>query len=75
MEQILEKINTPASSVNVEEFESFIHDMKEHVKDCDSDLKDAKRRISVAKGPRKKRNRFESAAHPDSGSEAGSVSD
>ncbi len=75
MALVLEKINTPASAVNVEEFEAFIHNMKDQVKTCDSDLKDAKRRISGAKGPKKKRNRFESAAYQDSGSEAGSVSE
>lgn len=55
MAQILDKLNTPLSSVDPEDFAEFISQSKSECKDADVDMKDARRRISSAKGPRAKK--------------------
>ena len=45
------KLQTPRSAVNAEELIQWIQDCKESGKTLEADLKDAKRRVSAAKGP------------------------
>ena len=48
-------VDTPISNVNPDEVMEFIHTNKAKVADCDVDVKDAKRRIRAAKGPKPKK--------------------
>lgn len=64
--EITDQLSTPLSSVDVSLFMNFIESKKTALKHVDQDLKDAKRRISVAKGPRpKKSNAQEEASDSD----------
>ncbi len=67
------ELETPVSSVNPEHVAEFIHEQKETLKHVDADVKDAKRRISSFKGPKRK-SKSANAAADFSGSEDGSVS-
>ena len=49
--------STAASSVDVQATITWMEEQKELCKPIDVDVKDAKRRISVAKGPKKRRNK------------------
>lgn len=51
--EIEAQLNTPLSVLVPSEFDEFIDQQKNRLKMCDSDLKDAKRRITASKGPRK----------------------
>ena len=48
-----EQVNTPMTSVSVEDFHLFIEVQKAHAAPVETDIKDAKRRINGAKGPKK----------------------
>lgn len=71
MAEVLEKLNTPMSSVNPEVFAEFTAYAKTKCKDADVDLKDARRRISMAKGPRPKK---QTVVEKDDSDGEGSVS-
>ena len=49
-----EKASTPLSEVISEEFHDWVDARKPQLNVIEGDLKDAKRRISAAKGPRRK---------------------
>lgn len=51
-----EKLAVPMSDVNLAEFRSFIEVQKADAAPIETDCKDAKRRINVAKGPRPKKH-------------------
>ena len=53
--RIQEMLACSTSNMDPERVAAFISDEKEYLKDCDADVKDARRRISAAKGPRKAR--------------------
>ena len=69
----LDKSNTPQSEVHVDELHAWIDTQKPYLKEVETDVRDAKRRVSLAKGPKKK------ATTPAEGSasenESGSVAD
>lgn len=52
---MLNLLKTPVSDIKPEEFAAFIAKCKESLKDCEADVRDAKRRISAAKSGSKKR--------------------
>ena len=53
-QQVEEQVSKPVSEVNPMEFHDLIESVKTNVYVCENDLKDAKRRISAAKGSKKK---------------------
>lgn len=55
MRQVEEMKETPASQIDPSQVDDKINCLKNSLKNCDTDIKDAKRRISAAKGPRKAR--------------------
>ena len=55
MALVLDKLKIPVSEINPDEFATFIAERKESLKECEADVKDAKRRISAAKSGNKKR--------------------
>lgn len=52
MQAVLDYLQTPASQVDVQDVACFIEEHKKKLKVVDADVKDAKRRITLAKGPR-----------------------
>lgn len=50
-----EKVNTPLSAVDAIIFHNFIEEEKQLATEILGDIRDAKRRISAAKGPKKRR--------------------
>ena len=50
--RVMEKLESPASSVDPQEANDFINQEKEKIKDCDVDFRDGKRRVKAAKGPK-----------------------
>ena len=54
--RLIERLQSPASSVNADELNDFINQEKAQVKDADQDVKDAQRRIRAVK-PKQKRTR------------------
>jgi len=69
MERVLEKMAIPVSQLDPTEIASFIGEEKTTVKTADADCKDAKRRVSQAKGPRAKRRKTEQAEAEQSDSD------
>ena len=57
------------------EFHNWVDARKPHLSFVEQDLKDAKRRISVAKGPRRKSNVNDGPAGSDDGEVEGSRSE
>ena len=55
MTELEEKLKIPLSNVDPEMIAEFISLCKNQLKDAEVDLKDARRRISLAKGPKKKK--------------------
>ena len=51
----MDMIKTPAASIDATEFGSFIEEEKSGLKDVEVDMRDAKRRITAAKGGSKKK--------------------
>lgn len=69
----LDKSNTPQSEVEVDNLHEWIDSQKPYLKEVETDVRDAKRRVSLAKGPKKKvQTPAEGSA---SENEAGSVDD
>lgn len=54
-QRIQEKLALPASEIDPADIDEFIHQEKEALKDCDVDLRDAKRRINSCKPKAKPR--------------------
>lgn len=68
MARIVEKLETPVSAVDPADFDNFINSEKNQVKTIDVDLKDARRRITAAKGPRKAKRKSATEDDVDDGS-------
>lgn len=51
-----------ASTLTPAEIAAFITEEKDDLKDCESDVKDAKRRINAAKGPKKSKKEIQQDA-------------
>ena len=71
MVEVEEKLNIPISNLDPEMIAEFISQSKNQLKYAEADLKDARRRISSAKGPKKKKQPV--VEHDDSDGD-GSVS-
>ena len=69
MARVLEKAAIPQSKVDPVAIGDFIHGEKELLKECDGDVKDAKRRINAVKPKRKKRQQVDTQAAENSESE------
>lgn len=67
----MEKSNLPASDVNTSELLEWVESQKPLLKEIETDVRDAKRRICVAKGPRKKPAAEVEASEGTSGGESG----
>ena len=52
---VSEKVNTPLSAVNCHEILAFMEETKKQMHPIESDIRDAKRRVTAAKGPKKKK--------------------
>ena len=65
----MEMMKTPPSQLDPNVIGEFIDEQKVVLKDVDQDVKDAKRRISAAKGPRRKKAPNVEAVVDDSESE------
>ena len=72
LERSSELAATPASQIALKEFTESLQELKDVAKPIEVDLRDAKRRITVAKGPQKKRKAKE---EPASEASDGGVSD
>ena len=68
-QKVSEKLGGAASSMDPEQISLFIDDLKQSLKDCDVDIKDAKRRIVAAKGPRGRRSTGVENQQPETDSE------
>lgn len=66
MKAVLDYLQTPASQVDVQDVACFIEEHKKKLKVVDADVKDAKRRINLAKGPRPRRAKGSTAPESDS---------
>ena len=73
--RIQEMLAGGLSNMDPERVAKFIYEEKEFLKDCEADVKDARRRISAAKGPRKPRKVAETAAEGSDSDAGGSQSD
>lgn len=71
--RVMEKMQIPPSEIDPEDIATFIEGEKCNLKDAVDDAKDAKRRITAAKGPRPKKSRV--TAEDDKNSESESVND
>ena len=69
MERVLARVASPTSQVDPVELNCFITSQKELLKECDADVKDAKRRINAAKPKRKRGHQVEPHAAENSESE------
>ena len=69
---ITEKLDTSAASVVPSDIAEFIQNQKDDLKVADVDVRDAKRRVTSAKGPRKGRKAETEANAEDS---EGSISE
>lgn len=69
MIDVKDALQIPVSQVDVEAVAAFLDEQKSILKVCEADLKDGKRRVSSAKGP-KKRAQVDDDTHDDSGSES-----
>ena len=69
MERVLARVASPTSQVDPVELNCFITSEKELLKECDADVKDAKRRINAAKPKRKRGHQVEPHAAENSESE------
>lgn len=66
LERAAAQMEVPASSINVQGAISWLEESKAHMQPIEADVKDAKRRISAVKGPKKKRRAEESACEEES---------
>ena len=64
---VLDYLTTPVSQLDVDHCVEFIENQKAKLKDSDADLRDGKRRVSAAKGPRRPKK---SDDIPDAGSDS-----
>lgn len=53
--EVSEKAQTPESAVNADAFYDFCDEFKPRLATMETDVKDARRRIQLAKGPSKKK--------------------
>ena len=68
--RVFEEMATPLSNIDPEHITNMIVEIKETLKDCDADLRDARRRINATKEPNKKnKNKKEVEPNPDSDSD------
>ena len=73
--RISEQLAIPASQVDAQELHDFVNSEKESLKNCDADVKDAKRRVSAVKPKRKGGGAAASAADAGSSDGEGSISE
>ncbi|CAK9029492.1 unnamed protein product [Durusdinium trenchii] len=52
---VLEKLETPVSAIDADTFMAFVEDQKPFLTMVETDVRDAKRRVANAKGPKKRR--------------------
>ena len=71
--QVTEQMAIPVSQVEAQDLWNFINTVKDATKTCDSDVKDARRRINAAKPKQRRGERAAEAADYD-GSSEGSAS-
>ena len=69
MKEVLDYLQTPASQVDVQDVARFIEEHKKKLKVVDSDIKDAKRRIALAKGPKPRKSQGSGPNNPESDSD------
>ena len=55
MQEAAVKANTPMSEVDAPSFLDFVEHSKEPLNEIEVDIRDAKRRINLAKGPKKRK--------------------
>lgn len=55
MQRVLTYLETPMSQLDVNDTAQFMETEKQHLKEVEADIKDGKRRVSSAKGPRPSR--------------------
>ena len=65
-EEAAEQMETPVSTIDVQKTISWLETSKARLQPIDVDVKDAKRRISAAKGPKKKRRAAQGSAGEES---------
>jgi len=73
--RVSEKMQIPMSEIVPEEICTFIEEEKGNLKEVVDDAKDAKRRITAAKGPRPKKNRNTADEDDAKNSDSESVND
>ena len=56
--RVQQALDVPLSEVNCEKVDELIHTEKECLKDCEADIKDAKRRISTSKPKSSKKRKL-----------------
>ena len=67
--RVLDEMATPLSNIDPDHVTDMIVEIKETLKDCDADLRDARRRISATKEPKKRKKTTEVEPNPDSDSD------
>lgn len=60
-----DKANIPLSEVKSEELHSWVDSQKEWVKTVEVDIRDAKRRVNLAKGPKKQKEAAAPKSQPE----------
>lgn len=68
MEEVMDILDTPESQIDVERLTNTLSEIKDELKNAEADIKDGKRRVSGAKGP-KKRNAAKAADAQQDGSD------
>lgn len=69
---VSEKVNTPLSSVDCHEILTFMEEIKKRMHPIEADIRDAKRRVTAAKGPKKKKKAAPEVGASDAESSADS---